>query len=439
MSFTGYWSTSYDGSAARTSLRELRATGATWAMVLVTVYQDNVDSTTISRTEPNTPTDASLNSIIAYAHRIGLKVMLKPQLDLLNDPSHWRGQIGLDFTDADWTAWFASYDEQIVHYAQLAADAGCQQFSVGCELDSTVRHEAAWRQVMADVRAVYKGKLTYADDQIASDPGAVAWWDAVDLIGQDAYPTLSDQAAPHDRPARRRLGALLPAAAAAAPALRQARHLHRDRRAQRRRRGARSLGLAELGKGRPGRPTALVSGRAQDLRGALLDEGPVLWQWYTDPTVGGRQRRQLHAARQAGRDRAAPVVQAAVALVGAGQVCAGQTGCLALPETTGADRDVEVSRPARRSRFDDGDDCAVLLGGQSPAHPGRWSSRAPSRGPRCRGRCYWRGAASGPVTGAVFKTVCGAVLPSWVGSTPMPFRQCKTFRGVPFAPTCAFR
>jgi len=27
------------------------------------------------------------------------------------------------------------------------------------------------------------------------------------------------------------------------------------------------------------------------------------------------------------------------------------------------------------------------------------------------------------VTGAVFKTVCGAMLSSWVGSTPMPLRQ----------------
>ena len=34
-----------------------------------------------------------------------------------------------------------------------------------------------------------------------------------------------------------------------------------------------------------------------------------------------------------------------------------------------------------------------------------------------------RGAASGPVTGAVFKTVCGAVIPSWVGSTPMSLRH----------------
>lgn len=34
-----------------------------------------------------------------------------------------------------------------------------------------------------------------------------------------------------------------------------------------------------------------------------------------------------------------------------------------------------------------------------------------------------RGAARGPVTTAVFKTVCGAMLSSWVGSTPMSLRH----------------
>ncbi len=264
VSFTGYWNDSYVGSAPHASLRALRATGANWVMVLVTVYQDDIEATTISRTEPNTPIDASLRSIIGYAHHIGLKVMLKPQLDLLNDPTHWRGQIGPDFTDAEWTAWFASYDEQIVHYAQLAAATHCEQFSVGCELDSTVGHEAAWRQVIADVRAVYHGKITYADDQITTAPRAVAWWDAVDLIGQDAYPTLSTRLHPtvaqletgwahYDRPLLRlqrrfdkpviftEIGVRSIVGAA-----------------------QRALGLAGLRQGRPGRPGALVPGGAQE-------------------------------------------------------------------------------------------------------------------------------------------------------------------------------
>jgi hypothetical protein len=196
VSFTGYWSDSYNGSGPRTALRELRATGATWAMILVTVYQHDIDSTTISRTGAATPTDASLTNIIAYARRIGLKVMLKPQLDLTNDPAHARSQIGTNFSAADWDAWFASYDETIVHYAQLASAAKCEQFSVGCELDSTVAHAAAWRQVIAAVRAVYHGKLTYAADPIFVGPQVVTWWDAVDLIGQDTYPTLSGRLHP---------------------------------------------------------------------------------------------------------------------------------------------------------------------------------------------------------------------------------------------------
>jgi len=116
VSFTGYWNDSYVGKAPRASLRALRATGANWAMVLVTVYQDDIERRhQPHRAQTRRPTPRC--AAIGYAHHIGLKVMLKPQLDLLNDPSQWRGQIGLDFTDAEWTAWFASYDAQIVHYA----------------------------------------------------------------------------------------------------------------------------------------------------------------------------------------------------------------------------------------------------------------------------------------------------------------------------------
>ncbi len=45
------------------------------------------------------------------------------------------------------------------------------------------------------------------------------------------------------------------------------------------------------------------------------------------------------------------------------------------------------------------------------------------------------------MTGAVFKTVCGAVLPSWVGSTPMPLRQSLRQIGLLFenAPTRIFK
>ena len=267
-------------------------------MVLVTVYRDDVEATTISAQRTQHPD----RRLAARHHRLRApgsdsKVMLKPQLDLLNDPSHWRGQIGPDFTDADWTAWFSSYDEQIVHYAQLAADAHCEQFSVGCELDSTVGHEAAWRQVVADVRAVYPGKITYADDQITTDPQAVAWWDAVDLIGQDAYPTLEHPSAPHGRPALGRLGALL------RPLLRLSRRF--DKPVIFTEIGVRSIagaarapwdwqvsGKIDLTGQKRWYQAALT-----DLRGPRLDEGPVLVAVVHGSHGRRSQGRQLHAAR----------------------------------------------------------------------------------------------------------------------------------------------
>ena len=47
------------------------------------------------------------------------------------------------------------------------------------------------REIVAAVKSVYAGPLTYADNQVEDAPDAVTWWDAVDYIGQDAYPTLT--------------------------------------------------------------------------------------------------------------------------------------------------------------------------------------------------------------------------------------------------------
>lgn len=196
IAFTGYWSTAYDGGGPSQSLAELKQTNATWISLLVTGYQDTIASTAIGYTGASTPTDASLETVIQKAHDLGLKVMLKPHVDLSNDPDHYRGEIGPGFTDGDWAAWFASYRTFILHYAALAAGTRCEMFCVGCELGTTAVHADAWRSIVSEVRAVYTGPLTYADNQVESNPDAVTWWDAVDDIGQDAYPTLTQNVNP---------------------------------------------------------------------------------------------------------------------------------------------------------------------------------------------------------------------------------------------------
>jgi hypothetical protein len=195
-SFTGYTRDAYSGWMAEESLKNLKKTNAQWTSLLVTAYQDNFNSTVIDYDSAYTPSDDSLVHIISFAHQLGLKVMLKPHVDLLNDPGHWRGQIGQNFSETGWQQWFGSYRQFILHYAVMAAENGVEQFCIGCELDSTVGKAQNWRQIISEIRQVYPGSLVYADDQVESRPEAVTFWDALDLIGQDLYPVLTSKTNP---------------------------------------------------------------------------------------------------------------------------------------------------------------------------------------------------------------------------------------------------
>ncbi len=200
LSFAAWWSGQYATPEADYSLSLLASTGAEWMALIVTGYQETPWSTTIDYTSPRTPTDAELAQVIAEAHRLGLRVTLKPHLDLEDEitTGWWRGHIGTYFTtEEQWAAWFAAYRQFITHYAALAQQAGADQFVVGTELLGTTHREADWRRVVADVRAVYKGPLVYASLH-SGEETSIAWWDAVDYIGVDAYYPLNDD--PEENP-----------------------------------------------------------------------------------------------------------------------------------------------------------------------------------------------------------------------------------------------
>ena len=191
ISYATWWPGDYSHPDADLSLAKLAATGANWIGLIVTGYQDTISSTTII-TSTATPTDADLIHVITKSHRRGLKVMLKPHVDLLHDEGHWRGQIGGEFaSEAEWTAWFASYRSFIDHYADLAQTHGADQFCVGTELSATVHRADEWRAVIEGVRAYFGGPVTYAANH-GSEAG-ITWWDAVDYIGVDAYYPLTDK------------------------------------------------------------------------------------------------------------------------------------------------------------------------------------------------------------------------------------------------------
>lgn len=194
MAYVSWWYDQYASAGSDESLAKLADTGAEWISVLATWYQDVVTSTEIYSHAQKTPTDAGVIHAIQTAHDLGLKVMLKPHLDLFADDAHWRGQIGEQFTtEAEWDAWFESYQAFINHYAQLAADNGVEQFCIGTELDGTAVEELRWRELITGtggIKSIYDGALVYAANHTYTN--TVMFWDALDYIGIDAYYKLTD-------------------------------------------------------------------------------------------------------------------------------------------------------------------------------------------------------------------------------------------------------
>jgi len=180
----------------RTLAERIAPLGVNWISIVVTCYQKNIASTSIQcRQSRGTPSDQDLRHVIAYAHGLGLRVMLKPHIDLSEDPGHARQQIGAGNDDNAWNEWFTSYEAVIIRYATLAQETGADYFVVGTELTAASDREANWRELVGALREVYFGPLTYAANHDGEEM-RLRWWDALDAIGVDAYYPLTRSSNP---------------------------------------------------------------------------------------------------------------------------------------------------------------------------------------------------------------------------------------------------
>lgn len=129
---------------------------------------------------------------IMELHKNGIKVMLKPHIWI------WHGQFTGDMamaTEDDWKKLEQSYTDYVMLYAHLAEEAEVDILCIGTELEEFIKHRPQyWMQLIKKVRAVYKGKLTYAAnwDEYPRTP----FWRELDFIGIDAYFPLSDKEHP---------------------------------------------------------------------------------------------------------------------------------------------------------------------------------------------------------------------------------------------------
>ena len=133
--------------------------------------------------------------VIQYIEQLksnNIKIMLKPQIWI------WRGEFtgNLDMqSEEDWKVFEDSYSKFILEFAQVAENTNSELFCIGTELNRFISSRPQyWIQLIKEVRSVYKGKLTYAENWDSYNK--VPFWDALDYIGVDAYFPLSEERMP---------------------------------------------------------------------------------------------------------------------------------------------------------------------------------------------------------------------------------------------------
>ncbi len=175
----------YASSYSDRSIESLTQIGTNWISILTTWYQKDANSPRVYPTE-KTPQDTSLKHAIRKAHELGLKVMLKPHVDLVDtDNGQWRGEIFF-YNNEDWKRWFGEYKIFITHYAALAQASGVDMLCIGTELSGTIDRRDDWIEVIRAIRQIYKGRLTYAANW-SDEFERIGFWDKLDYAGVDAY------------------------------------------------------------------------------------------------------------------------------------------------------------------------------------------------------------------------------------------------------------
>lgn len=171
------------------ALKTLKDSTACDTIILaIGALQDTTHSETIDYIGDYIPTDDELTRIIRYIKEdLRLRIVLKPMLNCRNH--EWRAFI--NFFDLEvpcepkWSNWFLSYSEYLMHYAQIAEATKCEMLIIGCELVMTERKEDYWRALVAKLRKVYSGLLTYNTDKYQETE--VKWWDCLDVISSSGY------------------------------------------------------------------------------------------------------------------------------------------------------------------------------------------------------------------------------------------------------------
>jgi hypothetical protein len=171
---------------------EIASRGATDVLVVVNAYQSNRFASDIGSRVGRTPAEATVARTLRQVREAGMRAALMPVVRLETRAAHeWRGVIapadGLD-------AWFAAYGRFVLPLARVAAAEGAHRLVVGSELSSLERYDARWRDLIAEIRDVFGGRLVYSANWDHAEK--VPFWDALDEAGITGYFPIAEEGEP---------------------------------------------------------------------------------------------------------------------------------------------------------------------------------------------------------------------------------------------------
>ncbi|MFZ0035293.1 MAG: hypothetical protein WAK60_09960 [Sedimentisphaerales bacterium] len=180
----------YLGDVPAESMKKMSDTGANWVCICFAAEMEKPNEPQIfwADSDPCMVTDDEILRAISLARQNNLKITLKPMVEVRDGT--WRAWIKFKTAEGkddiqSWDKWWSDYKKFLLHYARIAEQTKCEMFSLGCEMGSTEQFEDRWRNLIAEIRKIYSGAITYDTNHDEED--RLKWWDAVDIISVSAY------------------------------------------------------------------------------------------------------------------------------------------------------------------------------------------------------------------------------------------------------------
>ncbi|MCP4606724.1 MAG: hypothetical protein GY847_40485 [Proteobacteria bacterium] len=163
-------------------LDEMKAVGASHVAIVVPWYLKNAQDEKIFDHPRFTVPMHTVKRTIKDARARGMKIFLFPILRVEDQSDGgWRGVL----KPRDKDAFYRNYILFIQRFAKLAEELKVPLLSVGSELSSMEVDEDRWRLVIAEVRKIYSGELTYSANWDHYEK--VNFFDALDYAGVTGY------------------------------------------------------------------------------------------------------------------------------------------------------------------------------------------------------------------------------------------------------------